>query len=325
MREGFETDVLGAPYSRRTIGLGSDAEGDVVATLVHRASVAPTRRAVLHVHGFADYFFHTELAEWWAERGYDFFALDLRKAGRSLLPHQTAHFVEDLGDYFADLDAAWSEVSRDHDHVIASAHSTGGLVVPLWAHHRRPSTLTALVLNAPWFDMQGSAWLRSLPGKAALDQLGARQPRLVIPRTVTGVYGQSLHRDHAGEFDFDLAWKPLESFPVHAGWLRAVRRGHAELHRGLDIAVPSLVLSSMRSSSPTELGEDVHSTDVVLDVRQIRRWASSLGCHVTSIAIEGARHDVVLSRPDVRAEVYGQLDRWLRTYVEDDPAAGKSS
>jgi hypothetical protein len=31
-----ETDILGAPYERRTIDLGSDDEGPVVATLVRR-------------------------------------------------------------------------------------------------------------------------------------------------------------------------------------------------------------------------------------------------------------------------------------------------
>ena len=35
--------------------------------------------------------------------------------------------------------------------------------------------------------------------------------------------------------------------------------------------------------------DDVHSHDIVLDVEQIRRWAPSLGRHVTSIAVDGAR------------------------------------
>ena len=64
------------------------------------------------------------------------------------------------------------------------------------------------------------------------------------------------------------------------------------------------------------MGEAVHRNDVVLDVEQIRRWASSLGRHVTSIAVEGARHDVVLSLPEVRARVYDELDTWLQAWVE---------
>ena len=64
------------------------------------------------MHGFADYFFQTEYAEWWTERGYDFYALDLRKYGRSLRPHQTPNYVTDLRDYFPEIDAAWRRAHR---------------------------------------------------------------------------------------------------------------------------------------------------------------------------------------------------------------------
>lgn len=106
------------------------------------------------------------------------------------------------------------------------------------------------------------------------------------------------------------------SWPVHTGWLRAVRRGHAELHRGLDLTFPVLVLSSGATSAPKEMGPLVHATDVVLDVDQIRRWAPSLGHHVTSVAVDGARHDVVLSLAPVRERVYDELDRWRAAYVD---------
>ncbi|QIX26756.1 alpha/beta hydrolase [Nocardioides sp. JQ2195] len=316
-----EADVLGAPYTAETIILPDDDEGPVVATLVHLPSVGQSRRAVLHVHGFADYFFQTEYAEWWAARGYDFYALDLRKYGRSLLPHQTANYVEDLRDYFPEIDAAWLRITErdEHDRVVITAHSTGGLTVPLWADQRRDQhrsgTLVGIVLNSPWFDMQGAWWMRTI-GTSVLKQVGARNPKRVIPRTVNGLYARSLHRDHDGEFDFDLAWKPMESQPVYAGWLRAVRNGHARLHGGLEVGCPSLVLSSSRSAMPLEMSDDVHRSDIVLDVNQIRRWAPNLGRHVTSIAIEDARHDVVLSLPEVREQVYAEMDRWLTAYVD---------
>ena len=92
----YDEDVLGAPYTAETIRFPPDDEGPVVATLVRRPADEPTGRAVLHVHGFADYFFQTEYAEWWTARGYDFYALDLRKYGRSILPHQTPNYVSDL-------------------------------------------------------------------------------------------------------------------------------------------------------------------------------------------------------------------------------------
>src|SRR5215210_7661807 len=144
------TDVLGEPYLAETIPLPSDDEGEVVATLVRRAAAGPTTKAVLHLHGFADYFFQTGYADWWAERGYDFYALDLRKYGRSLRPHQTPTYVDDLRDYWPEIDAAWERVvARDgHTHVVASAHSTGGLVTSLWVNDRRPEELGGVVLNS---------------------------------------------------------------------------------------------------------------------------------------------------------------------------------
>ncbi|GGO68558.1 alpha/beta hydrolase [Nocardioides deserti] len=309
-------DVLGQPYLAEEIVLPDDDEGPVVATLVQRRAAMPTRRAVLHVHGFADYFFQTGYAEWWTERGYDFYALDLRKYGRSIRPHQTPNYVADLSEYAAELDAAWALVTgRDgHDHVVLTGHSTGGLTTSLWADARRPDELAGMVLNSPWFDMQGSVLLRTL-GTVVVEQVGRRTPKRVLPRSVSGFYARSLHRDHEGEWDFDLAWKPLESFTVHAGWLRAVRRGHARLHAGLAVPCPVLVLSSGASAQPSAMGDDVHRHDIVLEVPQIRRWATAVGPHVTYVAVPDARHDVVLSLPAPRAAAYDAIGRWHDAWV----------
>ncbi|WP_307827930.1 alpha/beta hydrolase [Nocardioides sp. SYSU D00038] len=310
------TDVLGRPFAAETIPLPRDDEGEVVATLVSRASDVPTTKAVLHLHGFADYFFQAEFAEWWTARGYDFYALDLRKYGRSLRPHQTPNFITDLRDYFPELDEAWRRVTvRDgHDHVVVSAHSTGGLISGLWADERRPNELRGAVMNSPWLDLQGSAVMRVV-GTPVIKGVATRRPMREIKRTVTGLYARSLHVDHEGEWEFNLDWKPVSSFTVYAGWLAAIRRGHARLHRGLGLDCPVLVLSSDRSSTPTAMGDDVHGTDIVLSVPQIRRWATSYGSHVTYIAVAGARHDVVLSRPGPRKQAYDEIGRWLAAYV----------
>lgn len=312
------TDVLGAPYTAETIPFPDDHEGEVVATLVRLGAGEPTRRAVLHVHGFADYFFQTEYAEWWAARGYDFYAVDLPKYGRSMLAHQTPNYTTDLADYFPVLDEVWRRVRAEHDSVIVTGHSTGGLTTPLWADSRRPDGLVGMFLNSPWLDLQGSALARIVL-TPVVKQLGRFQPMRLIPRSVSGFYTRSLHRDHEGEWDFNLVWKPVESFAVYAGWLRAIRHGHAQLHAGLDVRAPVLVLSSDASGHPTAGGgvdDVVHGTDIVLDVAQIRRWSTAVGPHVTYIAVPGAKHDVVLSRPEARARAYAELDRWLSAYVE---------
>ena len=159
---GWQVDVLGKPYYAETIELPGDDEGDVVATLVRRRGRSRSTRAVLHVHGFADYFFQTPAADYWLSRGYDFYALDLRKYGRSLLPHQTPNFTTDLADYYPELDEAFRRLTeRDgHDHVVMSGHSTGGLVVPLWLEDQAVR-VAGVVLNSPWLDLHGSLLLRT--------------------------------------------------------------------------------------------------------------------------------------------------------------------
>ncbi|WNB85468.1 alpha/beta hydrolase [Cellulomonas sp. ATA003] len=130
--EASAPDVLGPGWTARTLTLTPDREGDVVATLVHREADEPTgtprRGAVLYVHGYVDYFFQRHLGDVWAAHGYAFYALDLRKYGRSLRPWQTPNDVTDLRDYVEDLDAAARVIrERDgHDTLVVLGHSTGG-------------------------------------------------------------------------------------------------------------------------------------------------------------------------------------------------------
>ena len=68
----------------------------MIATLVRRQP-KPGARAMLYVHGHNDYFFQRHVADFYAGLGIGFYALDLRKCGRSLLPHQTASIVDPCG------------------------------------------------------------------------------------------------------------------------------------------------------------------------------------------------------------------------------------
>lgn len=311
----IRTDVLGEPFTAETIRLPDDAEGTVVATLVHRPAETPSRGAVLYVHGFCDYFFQAHVADFFAELGYDFYAVDLRKYGRSLLLHQTPNFCLDLHEYFPELDEVHERITgRDgHERVIVVGHSTGGLIAPLWAHERHRAggrVADGFVLNSPWFDLQGSLLLRTV-GTRAIDEIGARRPYQVIPRSTSDVYVESLHAGRRGEWEFDTSWKPPSSFPVRAGWLRAVRRGHRTLHRGIDTGAPVLVLASTRTTFTETWTEDVRRSDIVLDVHQIARWSHTLGPRVTIARIEGAVHDTYLSAKDVRDEAFEVTRRWI--------------
>ena len=313
----MELDVLGAPYQRRTIDLGTDDEGPVVATLVSRAADAPTGRAVLYVHGFNDYFFQEHLADFYVARGIHFYAIDLRKYGRSLLPHQTPNFIRRISDYFPELDEAARIIRAEdgHSHLLVNAHSTGGLITALWAHKVRDAgVLDGLFLNSPFFEFNVPAATRLAAGRV-FGVVGRFRPYARVKTSVNLAYGHSIHADHHGEWRFDVAWKPIAGFAPRAAWVAAVRSAQARLQAGLDIRVPVLVACSTRSYKKIGWTEEAQAADAVLDVEHIARYAWRLGRHVTIVRIENGLHDLTLSAPEVRAEVFAELDRWLTAYL----------
>ncbi|MGU3653095.1 alpha/beta hydrolase [Mycolicibacterium sp. A43C] len=316
---GWEPDVLPGYWQRQlSLGADPDGEGELVATLVSRGRPQPrAARAVLVVHGYTDYFFHTELADHLAGRGFAVYAMDLPKCGRSRRAGQTPHFTTDLAHYDSALRAALTAV--DAEQVLMYGHSAGGLILSLWLDRlrRRGDTgpIAGLVLNSPFLDLHGPAVLRTSPTSAALMALARVRKMSVVRKPGVGGYGTTLHRDFAGEFDYNLDWKPVGGFPVTFGWINAIRRGQRRLHRGLDIGVPSLILRSDRSVAEVSDPDLIQRGDAVLDVDQIARWAGCIGNRLTVVPITDAKHDVFLSLPEPRAAAYRELDTWLDWYL----------
>jgi alpha-beta hydrolase superfamily lysophospholipase len=294
-----------------TLSLPDAYDGPCGATLVRRRAARPTGRAVLYIHGFIDYFFQAHMAAAYTEQGYDFYALDLRRYGRSLRPHQRPNFCRDLGEYFAEIDRAIEVIAADGaGWLLLNGHSTGGLISALYAHSgAHYDRISALFLNSPFVELNAAGPQRALA--AAVEQLGAVAPGVPLSGAISPLYAQSVHCDHYGEWAFDLRWKPIEGFPAYAGWLRAIQRGQRKLQAGLAIACPILLLHSARSHRGKVWGEEFTRADCVLDVEHMRRYGPGLGRDVTMLAIEDGMHDLVLSAPPVRARVFAELFGWL--------------
>ncbi|YCK36316.1 alpha/beta hydrolase [Actinomadura sp. ATCC 39365] len=297
-------------YEITVLPMQPDFEGEVVATLISRKT--GSRRAVLYVHGFTDYFFQDHLADHYVQRGIDFYALDLRKYGRSLLPHQTRGLIRSVTDYFPEIDEAVRLIRRDHDELTVNAHSTGGLITALWADRVRGRGLVqGLVLNSPFLDLNVPAPLRLAADLLKTPMSYVRRP---LPLGISTAYGQSLHRTEQGEWDYDLELKPLVGFSVHAMWLAAIRRAQRRLHRGLAVDVPVLVLASSTGLRVRDFVPEARSADIVLDPEHMARWATSIGPHVTCVRIQDGVHDLVLSAEPARKQVFAELDRWMNAY-----------
>ncbi|QEW04101.1 alpha/beta hydrolase [Microbacterium lushaniae] len=319
MSAQWRPDILGPGFEQLTLELGDEDGEQIVATLVRSIPSVLLRTVgsfrdvdVLYVHGWSDYFFQTELAEFWTERGARFFALDLRRYGRSLLPGQRPGDVRSLDDYDLDIAAALAAMdvdARGPRRLVLLGHSTGGLTLTLWAARHR-GRAAALVLNSPWLELQlgpigRQALTPLINARARIDPLGA-QPVLDL-----GFYTRAQRQIGvlpAGVGD----WRPEQGFPTHPRWLAAVVAGHGQIAEGVDVGCPALVMLSARSIPPIRWSEDMTSTDSVLFVDDIARAATRIGELVTIARIEGAIHDVFRSRPEPRAAAFATLDRWIR-------------
>jgi alpha-beta hydrolase superfamily lysophospholipase len=315
----WQPDVLGDDYRVRTLELAPDDEGEVVASLVRYAPPTPEpvrpSRAVLYLHGWSDYFFQTGLAEFWHAQGAAFYALDLRKYGRSLRPHQTPGYIEDLRTYDEEIDAALTQIHRDlgaRARVMLMGHSTGGLTASLWAHHH-PGRVHGLVLNSPWLETQGSSVVRHFSAPAVA-RLAMIQPKVALPNIDPGFYARTLRAADGGEWTYDETWRPTPSFPGRAGWLAAILAGHAEVARGLHIDVPVIMLASARTIISPRWTEEMRAADVVLDVELLARRAIQLGPVVSVVRIAGGVHDLTLSPAPVRERFYAEISRWSTAY-----------
>lgn len=332
--QSWQPDVLGAPFESLTLPLEPDSEGEVVATLVRRnpgvqvwqnlgarlgrADQFPAAGAdVLYVHGWSDYFFQRHLAEFWHGAGARFYALDLRKYGRSLRPHQTPGYVESLTEYDTDIDAALEAMGQNRPDssrpLILMGHSTGGLTLSLWAA-RNEHRVDALILNSPWLELQ----TREI-GRKALEPLVGLQARRVpmsgLFNLDLGFYSRTTSKQLEGEWDFNPEWRPERSFPVRAGWLRAVMAGHALVAHGLGLTIPVLVMLSATSSLALRWLPEMASSDVVLDVEVVAQRALNLGHSMTMARFDGAIHDILLSARPIRDAAFAEMLRWSRGYL----------
>lgn len=316
----IEDPVLGPDWSVRSIALGYDSEGPVDAALVRRSAGPRHSRAVLYLHGFVDYFFQEHQAQYFDDRGYDFYALDLRKYGRALHPGQTPNYITDLALYREEIDSAvdFIRVEEPHETVIMLGHSTGGLIASLWANGKSFGSANAagaaprvdgVILNSPWFDLNEPWYMRTV-GTWLIRGLARVAPQMQVG-SLGRFYGEALHKDTGGEWDYDLALKPHEGFPVRAAWLATIRAGHRKLNRGLQIDCPVLVLCSSASGDAKHPHPKLMSTDSVLNVAHMKKAAPGLGPDITLVEIPGGIHDLSLSPEPARSQYFAAMGAWL--------------
>ncbi len=307
---GPSPDYLGPTWQARTIFLEENDGGAPkgrpdVAVLLHesdaRELVSHSGVAALYLPGFVDTFFHVEQANAWREVGVPLVGLEFRRTARALRSPASRDDIRDIYVREEEIGAALSYIrdSLGASKIILIGHSTGGLQAALWAGDH-PGSVDAVILNSPWLDHNGPEFEKGLVTRV-VDRVGLRFPRLCIS-TLAPNYAKNLHKDFGGEWSFNTAHKPITKIPVYAGFFRTVRRAHQRIARGgVHIHEPLLVAHSQTSGNfkkPTP--QELRTTDVVLNVEDMKRLATILSPDATLLEIPGGRHDLALSERQAR-------------------------
>lgn len=305
-------DILDG-YESRTIEMADDYSGKVVSTVARKKQISKdASTTVLYVHGYNDYFFQKELGDSVGSHGYAFYAVDLRKYGRSILAGQQKFEVKNLKEYFADVDSALNIIDGDgYKNVVLMGHSTGGLIVSYYMmnHKSDRQQVKAMVLNSPFLDWNlGKFQENFLVGFVAFQPF----KNIKINQGDSRAYAESLLDRYHGEWDYDTDWKLETSQAVTTGWITAIHKAQKKLQKGAGIEIPILLMHSDKSVGGYEWTPQQNCGDGVLDVADISKYGKKLGSKVTEVTIEDGLHDLVLSRKDVRDKVYAEMFSWLK-------------
>ncbi len=309
----YSPDVLGDGFEQRVLALAKDYEGKVVATLVRKKSLVPSTRAILYIHGFNDYFFQAHVANRFSKEGLNFYALDLRKYGRSLLTHQKLNNVRSLLEYDEEINIALQIIKSEmNTQVILMGHSTGGLVITNYAgRHLSSSLFHGIICNSPFYEFNLSFIERKI-GIPVLSFLGGYFPNILVSSEFSKLYGYSINSNKYGEWNYSVAWKPHDIPKINLGFIHAIKVAQKNVQRNLHLTVPTLILRSSKSIYEKTWSDKLMTGDAVLNVKHIRYYGGKIGGNVTPCEIENGIHDLFLSKKTTREMVFEKVLTWMK-------------
>ena len=301
-------------FTETTLSLSDDYEGEVIATLVSAKANKVNQKSVLYLHGYVDYFFQAHLAEAFVNKGYNFYGLDLRKHGRSLLPHQHKNYFGNIEEFYEEITLSIKKIKEESgEELYLLGHSTGGLIASNYMiNGELRSEIKGLMLNSPFVEIRFPRILRrSLFILSTI--VSSIRPYAKFPEMFSPIYGKSAHKDFDGEWDYNLEWKPINGFDLYHKWMCGIISAQDRLkHAHID--VPVLVMHAERSLNMSTYSQAAKTADTVLAVEDMQKVGAQLGNNVTLLSIKDGMHDLVLSQPKVRAFVMAKMLAWLECH-----------
>ncbi len=296
-----------------TIKCKDDYEGRVVSTLIQTTEKI-SERAVIYIHGFSDYYFHDHLANEINASGIDFFAIDLRKYGRSKLTHQHDFYFKDIREYFEDITKSIEIIlEKGYKRIDLMGHSTGALIISMYAFEGElKNKISALVLNSPLLNLNSLKNSKKLI--FLIKFITQIFPFFKLPyigeNNISQLYNDSLHANYKGEWNYYRTIK--EKGFIYLTWLLGVSKAFEILEKGLNLSLPILILHSDKSIYPKKWTEDILKSDVILNVKDMKRIGPTLGKNVTLEEIKDGIHDIYLSKLPARTAAINKTINWLK-------------
>lgn len=311
----WNVDILGNDFKYTTIEQPDDYSCKVISTIIKKEPIIKGDRAILYIHGYNDYFFQKEMADTFTAHGYNFYAIDLRKYGRSILKDQTKFEARSLDEYFQDIDSSLYILKEEGiSNVILMGHSTGGLISSYYLSSKKDQEgiIKALILNSPFLEFNLSAFQKEYLVPLVSSFSGVF-PNISIPQNSNDAYAQSLLRNYHGEWDYNTSWKLPLSPDVTSGWIGAIYKAQQMLHNNANINIPILLMRSDRSIYGEAWTPDFNRGDAVLNVDDISKYGRKLGSNVKEVVVKEGLYDLFLSNKPVRDALYNYIFNRLKT------------
>lgn len=311
----WHPDILNG-FEARFVNQGEAFDGPCRSTIIRKLSSSGSRKAFLYIHGFNDYFFQSEMGERFVDSGFNFYAVDLRRYGRSREPWQYPFNIRKMDEYFADIDSAIAQIKRDgNKDITLGGHSTGGLTVSYYAAIKGSDVeVDRIVTDSPFLAWNFSPMMRNV-AIPVVGFLGRTFKNAKVKQTHCDGYAYSLLKEYYGEWSYNTDWKMIYSPPVTYSWVNAINSAQKKLmNNASKIDIPILVMHSSRKIDGCGYTPEFQTGDAVLDPLMIQERGEKLGNTRVVCAIDSGLHDLILSSLPHRAAAYDSIFSFIHRF-----------
>ena len=261
------------------------------------------KNALIWIHGFNDVYYQYNHGEYFLEKGYDIYAITLRRYYNNYYKF----YSNNLDEFIEDIDNNIKYVlANNYNNIVLYGHSFGGLLSVLYFKKGLyRSLINKLILNSPFFDFFESKLMKFLLNYP-IYYLGYLFPKLKL--TENKKLCDPYAMDILNRYYFNDEVKNINYSDKYAGFIYTLVDNFKLIHnKEININIPILVLCSDKSYKNSK----IYKHDSVLDVEDIKKYSNYIGSNVKIEIIEDAIHDVLVSDKHITDKAMAKIFNFL--------------